>query len=182
MAAVNFRYARALAAVIADQKLDAKATEQQLGDFLATLDGSPQLREVLADPSIPEPQKLSLLDAISGKLGMSKAVRNFIAVLTHHQRLSALGEIITAYTALSDEGANIAEVEVVSARVLDPGSRATLEAQIAKLVIGRKVSATYTQDAELLGGAIVKIGSTVYDGSIRGQLQQLKQRLLTVTV
>jgi F-type H+-transporting ATPase subunit delta len=181
MAAVNQRYARALAAVVDEQKLDATATEQQLRDFLAAFDSSRDLREVLEDPSIPESQKLGLLDGLAGKLGMSKTVRNFVAVLTHHGRLNALGEILTDYTSLADNEANVAEVEVVSARELDAISRATLESQIATLVGGRKVSANYSQDAALLGGAVVKIGSTVYDGSIRGQLQQLKQRLIAVT-
>lgn len=182
MAAVNQRYARALAQVVDERKLDAAATEQQLQDFLATLNSSHDLYEVLDNPAIPESQKLGLLDALAGKLGLSHTVRNFVAVLTHHGRLNALGEILADYTALADSEANVAEVEVVSARELDAASRATLEAQIATLVSGRKVSASYSQDAELLGGAVVKIGSTVYDGSVRGQLQQLKQRLVTATV
>jgi F-type H+-transporting ATPase subunit delta len=182
MAAVDYRYAHALAAVVAEQKLDTKATEQQLADFLATMESSAELREVLENPSIPEPQKLKVLDGLKAKLGLSRAVRNFIAVLAHHQRLESFAEIVATYAALSDEEANVADVEVVTARELAADSRATLEAQIAKLVSGRKVSASYTQDAELLGGAIVKIGSTVYDGSVRGQLQQMKQRLLAVTV
>jgi F-type H+-transporting ATPase subunit delta len=182
MAAVDYRYAHALAAVVAEQKLDVKATEQQLADFQETLESSAELREVLENPSIVEAQKLKVLDGLKAKLGLSQAVRNFIAVITHHQRLSSFAEIVATYVALSDEEANVADVEVVTARELAPASRTTLEAQIAKLVDGRKVSASYTQDAELLGGAIVKIGSTVYDGSVRGQLQQLKQRLLAVTV
>ena len=182
MAAVNQRYARALAQVVDEQKLDAAATEKQLADFLAALDSSHDLYEVLDNPSIPEAQKLGLLDALAKKLGFSHTVRNFIAVLTHHGRLNALGEILTDYTALADDEANVAEVEVVSARELDATSRATLETEISKLVSGRKVSASYSQDAELLGGAVVKIGSTVYDGSVRGQLRQLKQRLVSATV
>ena len=181
MAAVNQRYARALAAVVDEQKLDAAATEKQIGEFLAAFESSQELREVLGDPSIPESQKLSLLDALAGKLGMSKTVRNFIAVLTHHGRLSALGEILADYTSLADAEANVAEVEVVSALELDAASRTTLEQEIAKLVAGRKVSASYSQDAALLGGAVVKIGSTVYDGSVRGQLRQMKQRLMAAT-
>lgn len=182
MAAIDYRYAHALAEVVASQKLDTKATEQQLADFLATMESSAELREVLENPSIPEPQKLKVLDGLKEKLGLSQAVRNFIAVLAHHQRLESFGEIIATYAALSDEEANVADVEVVSAHELAADSRATLEAQITKLVNGRKVSASYTQNAELLGGAIVTIGSTVYDGSVRGQLQQMKQRLLAVTV
>jgi F-type H+-transporting ATPase subunit delta len=181
MAAVNFRYARALEDVVVEQKLNGEAIKQQLADFQATLSGSHELFEALDNPSIAEQQKLNLLDAMAQKMGFEKAVRNFIMVVIRHGRLMELADILAAYDALADEDANIAEVEVTSARVLEDASRATLEAKIAKLADGRKVSATYSQDAALLGGAVVKIGSTVYDGSVRGQLEQLKQKLLTAT-
>jgi F-type H+-transporting ATPase subunit delta len=181
MAAVNFRYARALEDVVAEQKLNAESIKQQLADFQSTLKGSHDLFEALDNPSIAEQQKLNLLDAMSAKMGLDKAVRNFIMVVTRHGRLMELGDILAAYDALADEDANVAEVEVVSARALDDSSRKTLEAQITKLTSGRKVNATYTQDAALLGGAVVKIGSTVYDGSVRGQLEQLKQKLMAAT-
>ena len=182
MSAIDNRYAHALASVIDEKKLDAGATVSQLADFLAALGVNPQLREVLEDPSIPEPQKLGLLDALAAKLGLSGSVRNFLALITHHQRLNSLADITASFTAIAEYEANVAEVEVVSARELDASSRAALEGKIGKLVEGRKLSARYTQDASLLGGAVVRIGSTVYDGSIRGQLQQMKQRLIAAAV
>ena len=78
---------------------------------------------------------------------------------------------------MSDEQAGLAEVEITSARALNDEDRIALEAQVAKLAGGR-VRATYREDNTLLGGAVVRIGSTVYDGSIRAQLVQLKQRLV----
>jgi F-type H+-transporting ATPase subunit delta len=104
-------------------------------------------------------------------------VRNFIAVIMGHQRLAELGEILAEYHAVADEQSGLAEAEITSAYPLNDQDRAELEAQVAKLAGGR-VRATYYQDATLLGGAVVRIGSTVYDGSIRAQLQQLKQRLV----
>jgi F-type H+-transporting ATPase subunit delta len=178
MAAVDLRYARALAAVVADQKLDPGATQAQLKDFAATLEASADLREVLQDPSIPEPQKLKLLDAIAAKAGMSGTVRNFIAVLTHHQRLHELSAMTEAYAAIADEESKVTEAEVISAHGLDEGNRRLLEEKIAQLAGGQRVRATYSEDATLLGGAVVKIGSTVYDGSIRAQLERLKMKLI----
>jgi F-type H+-transporting ATPase subunit delta len=178
MAAVDLRYARALAAVIADQKLDAIAAQGQLNDFVTTLEASAELREVLGDPSIPEPQKLKVLDAIAAKAGMSGAVRNFIALIAHHQRLHELREMVAAYARIEDEETRVAEAQIVSAHPLDEGNRKLLEEQISKLTGGLQVRASYSEDATLLGGAVVKVGSTVYDGSIRAQLQQLKQRLI----
>jgi F-type H+-transporting ATPase subunit delta len=178
MAVVDLRYARAFASVVSEQKLDVAAVQGQLNDFAATFEGSADLREVLEDPSIPEQQKLRVLDAIAGRLGMSPATRNFLAVITHHQRLHDLRQILEAYLALSDEEAGVAEAEIVTARPLDENNRHLLEQQVARLAGGEHVRATYREDPSLLGGAVVRIGSTVYDGSVRGQLQQLKQRLV----
>jgi len=178
MAAVDLRYARALAAVISDQKLDVVATQGQLNDFVATLEASAELREVLSDPSIPEPQKLKALDAIAEKSGMSKTVRNFIALIAHHERLHELREMVAAYAVIADEQSSVAEAEIVSAKPLDAGNRKLLEDKIAELTGLKKVHATYSEDAALLGGAVVTVGSTVYDGSIRAQLQQLKARMV----
>ena len=179
MAAVDLRYARALAAVISDQKLDVAAAQGQLSDFVAMLAASAELREVLQDPSIPEPQKLKVLDSISERAGLSRPVRNFIALVAHHQRLHELPEMVSAYARIADEESRVAEAEIVSAHPIDPDMRRLLEEQIGKLTGGRRVRATYSEDATLLGGARVTIGSQVYDGSIRSQLQRLKQQLMT---
>jgi F-type H+-transporting ATPase subunit delta len=179
MAAVDLRYARALAAVVSNQKLDVVAAQGELNDFAATLEASAELREVLENPSIPEPQKLKVLDAIAAKAGMSRTVRNFIAVITHHQRLHELREMVSSFASIVDEQAQVAEAEIVSAHTLDEANRKLLEDRIAKLTGLQTVHATYSEDKTLLGGAVVTIGSTVYDGSIRAQLAQLKERLVT---
>lgn len=178
MAAIDLRYARALAAVISDQKLDVAATQAQLNDFADTLEASAELREVLENPSIPEPQKLKVLDAIAAKAGMSKTVRNFIAVIAQHERLHELRSMVAAYATIADEQSSVAEAEIVSAKPLDAGNKKLLEETIAKLTGQNVVHATYSEDAALLGGAVVTIGSTVYDGSVRAQLQQLKARMV----
>lgn len=178
MSVISLRYAHAFASVVTSQKLDADAVQQQLQDFRATFQGSRELREVLADPAIPREQKLKVLDAIAGKIGMASQVRNFIAVIMDHDRLSDLGEILDEYSTIADEDAGMSEAEIVSARVLDQEDRNQLEAQVARLA-GGKIRATYRQDPSLLGGAVVRIGSTVYDGSIRAQLERLKDRLVS---
>ena len=178
MAIVDSRYARAFAAVIDDQKLDIVAAQGQLKDFADTLEGSAELREVLENPSIPEPQKMKVLDAIAARIGMSKTARNFIAVLISHQRLHEIREMLSSYAGVADEERSITDTEIVSARPLDAANRKLLEEQVSKLSGGQQVRATYSEDAGLLGGAVIKIGSTVYDGSVRAQLQQLKQRMV----
>ena len=173
------KYAHAFASVAASAGLDVAAAQQQMQDFSATIDSSPDLREVLMDPSIPAEQKLAVLDAMSEPMGMMREVRNFFAVILDHQRLGDLHEILKEYALVADEGQGVAEAEIVSAHALNDDDRRELEAQVAKLA-GSRVRVAYRQDAALLGGAVVTIGSTVYDGSIRAQLDRMKQALVTV--
>ena len=177
MSVLSLRYAHAFASVAASSHLNTAAAQQQLDDFSGTLAGSRELREVLMNPSITTEQKLKVLDVIAGRIGMFPQVRNFLAVIMDHQRLTELNEILAEYHAVADEQTNLAEAEITSARPLNDQDRAELEAQVSKLAGGR-IRATYHQDATLLGGAVVRIGSKVYDGSIRAQLQQLKQKLV----
>jgi F-type H+-transporting ATPase subunit delta len=177
MSVISLRYAHAFASVAESNHLDSSAAQQQMKDFAGTLADSHELREVLMNPSIANEQKLKVLDAIAARIGMFPQVRNFIAVIMHHQRLGELNEILSEYHLVADEQAHVAEAEITSARPLNEQDRAELEAQVVKLAGGR-VRATYHQDATLLGGAVVRLGSTVYDGSIRAQLQQLKQKLV----
>jgi F-type H+-transporting ATPase subunit delta len=108
---------------------------------------------------------------------MYAQVRNFFAVILEHHRLPELNEILTAYGELVDEHAGAVEARITSSRPLNAVDRAQLEAQVTRLA-GARVRASYAEDASLLGGAIVEIGSTIYDGSVRAQLQQLKQKLV----
>ena len=181
MSVLSLRYARAFSQAAAATGIDTVAAQAQLRDFAGTLADSRQLREVLLNPSIPTAQKLRVLDAIAGRLGMARQVRNFVAVMMDHQRLADIDEILAEYAVLADEQAGVAEATITSARPLDDQGRAEIEQQVARLAGGR-VRTTYVLDPSLLGGAVVRIGSTVYDGSIRAQLDQLKQTLTSAPV
>lgn len=177
MANVAPRYAHAFAEVAESAGLDAGAAQQQMSDFAETLAGSGELREFLMNPSLEMAQKLKVLHAIAARAGMSIQVRNFIAVVLEHGRLGEFDGILAEYAEVADEHAGAGEARIISARPLQAEDRAQLEAGIAK-VTGARVRATYVEDASLLGGAVVQIGSTIYDGSVLAQLQQLKQRLV----
>ena len=174
------KYAHAFASVVASAGLDASAAQEQMKDFEETFSGSRELREILEDPSVPSEQKLSVLDVLAERLGMMREVRNFIAVIMDHQRLSELQEILTAYDQVADTSKGVVEAEVTSARELNGEDRAALATQVAKLA-GSAVRITYGLDGALLGGAIVRIGSTVYDGSVRAQLEQMKRTLISAS-
>lgn len=177
MASSAPRYARAFAEVAESAGLDSRAAQQQMRDFAETLAGSGELRELLENPSIEAAKKLNVLDAIAARIKMFPQVRNFIAVILEHHRLPELDEILSEYADLVDEHAGAVEARITSARPLNAEDRAQLEAQVAKLA-GARVRASYGEDASLLGGAVVEIGSTIYDGSVRAQLQRLRRRLV----
>ena len=174
---VALRYARAFADVAESARLDASQLQQQLGDFSETLAGSHELREFLMNPSVGMPEKLRLLDALAGRMGLGPQVRNFLAVIVEHQRLLEFDEIRMEYREIADEHMGAVEATVTSAHPLSDDLRAELESQVAKLA-GAKVRASYAEDPSLLGGAVVQIGSTIYDGSLRAQLGQLKSKLV----
>jgi F-type H+-transporting ATPase subunit delta len=175
--ALALRYARAFADVAESAKLDSSAAQSQLRDFVETLAGSRDLRELLENPSIEQASKLKVLDAIAKRLGMFAQVRNFLAVIIEHGRLAELNDILDEYREIADADSGAVEAKIVTARPLNDADRAQLEAQVTRMA-GAHVRATYAQDASLIGGAVVEIGSTIYDGSVRAQLQQLKQRLV----
>ena len=177
MSVLSLRYAHALSSVVKAQNLDSGAVRQQLADFAETLADSRDLREVLVNPSISSAQKLKVVDAIAGRIGMLTQVRNFVAVVMDHGRLNEFGEIVAEFAMVSDASSGLAEAEITSAHVVNDADKAELEAQIAKLA-GSRIHATYREDKTLLGGAVVRIGSTVYDGSLLAQLNQLKQKLV----
>ena len=173
------RYARALADVVLDAKLNTAEVEQQLEDFAATFAGSKDLREILLNPSIPAQKRVAILDKINGRVGCGPKVRNFLAVLISHERLGALAEILEEYQEEMNRRLSISDAEVVTARPLDGQERADLEGQVSVLAGHNKVNATFREDKSLIGGAIVRIGSTIYDGSVRGRLERLKERLVS---
>lgn len=176
MAAFTLTYARAFEQVAAAQSLNVDDACAQLNDFAATFDGSRELREFLLNPSLPHADKLKVLDAVGARVGLEKHVRNFVAVLMDHGRLPFLREIIAEYGMLADEANGICDVEIVSAKPLSDDERNLLQGKAGDLA-GGKVRVQWSQDAALLGGAILRLGSTVYDGSVRGQLRQMKQHL-----
>lgn len=173
MSAIASRYARAFADVVFAHNLDANQAQQQLADLAELVRDSQELRRVLENPAVPHPQKIKLLDAVVGRLGGSQQVRNCAAILVDKRRIGLLPEIAEQLKAEINERLGFAEAEVATSRDLSADERSALEQQVSKLT-GKKVRARYQRDPQLLGGVVVKVGSTIYDGSVRGQLQRLR--------
>ncbi len=176
MASVTNTYARAFADAVFDGHLDPEKTLQEAQAVVELVAGSKELRAVWEAPSITAEQKRAVLDAIVAREGISKTVRNFMAVLIDHRRVNFLQPIVKQFKLELNQRLGFVEAEITSARELDSADRSTLEARMEKLT-GKKVKARYARDESILGGAVVKIGSTIYDGSVNGQLERMRQAL-----
>jgi len=176
MASVASTYARAFADVVLDARLDADRSIAELRAIVSLLAESSELRRVWENPAIPAEQKRRVLDVIAARDGISKQVRNLIAVLIDHRRIHFLEPIVAQLEKELDARLGFAEAQITSARELGDAEKREFEAQVGKLT-RKKVRARYEQDASLLGGAVVRVGSTIYDGSVKGQLERLKEAI-----
>jgi F-type H+-transporting ATPase subunit delta len=174
MASVASTYARAFADVVLDKHLDADRSVAQLRTIATLLDESLDLRRVWENPAVPADQKRRVLDVIAERDGISTQVRNLVAVLIDHRRVHFLGPIIRQLEKELDARLGFAEAQITSARELNDAEKREFEAQVGRLT-GKKVRAQYEEDASLLGGAVLRLGSTIYDGSVKGQLERLKE-------
>lgn len=178
MAAFVSHYARAFADVVTSAKLDAASIDRQINDLLATWDGSVELRQVLENPAIAAEQKIAIIDKLNAKLQMIRELRNFVAVLIKNGRIASIHEVVSAYRAELQERQGIRQAEIVTARELSEQERNELLAGVGKLA-SAKIQATFKLDKSIVGGTVVRIGSTVYDGSVRGRLERLKEALIS---
>jgi F-type H+-transporting ATPase subunit delta len=176
MASVAGTYARAFADVVLDTHLNADRSIADLRSIAALLAENVELRRIWENPAVPADQKRSVLDVIVQRDGISKQVRNLVAVLIDHRRTHFLQPIIRELEKELDARRGIAEAEITTTRALNDAEKREFEMQVEKLT-GKKVRAHYGQDASLLGGAVLRLGSTIYDGSVKGQLERMKEAI-----
>jgi F-type H+-transporting ATPase subunit delta len=178
LSAVATRYANALADIVTARG-SALAPETALAElraFNSAVSQSPQLAAALHTPAIPGSRKKAVIGRIIEVMGLSRITRNFLFVLTDHRRIGSLGEIIRAFEAAMDERMGILPAEVASAFEMDEAARASLAAELEKIT-GKRIRMSFAIDRSLIGGVVAKVGSTVYDGSVRGSLESLRERL-----
>jgi F-type H+-transporting ATPase subunit delta len=169
------RYAGALVEV-ALEKNQAIQIKQELAEFTALLRESPELRAFLSNPAIARASKHAAIEQVVERMGGSRTLRNYLFVIVDQRRGGLLLEIEQAFSALLDKKQGIAQASIVSAAELTLEEQTELNAALQKLT-GRKVQAQYQTNPDLIAGAVVKIGSTIYDGSVRAQLERLHARM-----
>lgn len=177
LSAVATRYANALADVVtaSGSALRPQDAAAQLRQFATALE-SAALYNALVTPAVPVSRKKAVVGRIADVLGLSRIARNFLFVLVDHRRIALLPEIIQIFERVVDERLGYVQAAVASARELTEPQRAVLTAQFERLT-GKRIRMRFAVDESLIGGVVSHIGSTVYDGSLRGQLAALERRL-----
>ncbi|MGH9488722.1 MAG: ATP synthase F1 subunit delta [Terriglobales bacterium] len=178
MAAVEQRYARALADLVARGDIDAEQLRSELAQMAGLIASSLPLRLVLASPAVPWERKRALLDTLAQRLHLARLTRNFLLVTAERDRIAHLSGIERAFEQLLLDQQGILTAEVASARSLSQSERDALQHRLEQK-LGRKLRARFRTDPELVGGFRAQVGDQVYDGSIRGRLQRLRRALLS---
>jgi F-type H+-transporting ATPase subunit delta len=174
--AVANRYARALADVVA-RTGDYRAVGRELEDFVAVYRESADLRDLFETPAVSLGEKARVLEVILARLGTSKITANFLRVVLKNYRMKVLEEIVQAFGRIANQRLGVVQVKVFSAGALREAERRAVSARFEE-VTGKRVEVEFHERAELLGGILAQVESTVYDGSVRGHLQQISQRLM----
>lgn len=178
LSAIAKRYADALADVVgsAQSTLAPQDAAAELRAFDAALQASPELREVFATPAVPLSRKRAVVGRIADLLRLSRITRNLLFILVDRRRIAALPEIVHRFELTVNERLGFARADVTAPRELSAAQRAGLSAALERLT-GKRIRARFAIDEALIGGAVARIGSTIYDGSVRGELQSLERRL-----
>jgi F-type H+-transporting ATPase subunit delta len=178
LSAVATRYANALADVTAAgaNGLRPEAALEELRAFESALSASRELQNALTTPAVPVSRKRAVVGRIGDLLKLSRLTRNYLFVLIDHRRIALLSHILHSFELIVDERLGFARAQVSSPRDLTETQRAAIGAQLERLT-GKRIRMRFAVDQSLIGGVVARIGSTVYDGSVRGQLETLGQRL-----
>lgn len=172
------RYAQALAEVVLNpgSGMDAHDVAKQIQAVEDLMAQSVDLRHVMLSPAVASSKKRAVIGQFSAALGLAPQVRNFIYVVIDHGRIEQLPAIRQEFENAVDRALGFVKAEISSAQSLSGGQRAALEAELMK-VTGKRVRMQFAIDEALIGGVLARIGSTVYDGSVRGELEAIGRRL-----
>ncbi len=170
------RYASALADVV--QKTgETETVKSELKQWVEMMVSSNELREAFSSPAIAHLSKEAVLEKLIATTSPSKTTANFLRVLLKNGRISVVAAFSEKFEAVLEERAGIITAKITSARELGEGEKSGLKSSIEKMT-GMKVRLEFDTDEDLIGGVVTRIGSTVYDGSVKTQLENLKQQLV----
>ena len=177
LSAVATRYARALVDVVTEpgSNVDGATALAQLRQVGAMISSSDDLRVALLSPAVSPSRKRAVIAKL---IDVHPKVRNFLYVVIDHRRVHEIPAIVEAFEALLDEHLGFVRADVSSAQLLSEEQRAALETQLTRMA-GKKAKLKFTTDPALVAGVVARVGSKVYDGSVKGQLERLRARLIS---
>jgi F-type H+-transporting ATPase subunit delta len=170
------RYAAALADVVVTRG-ETSEVQNELSGWETMMQSSPVLYEVFHNPTIPYDQKRNVLNALIACTRVRSTTANFLQVLLRNQRLTDLNEINKRFARELDDRSGVTVAQVTTARPVPSTVQEGLGERLSKLT-GRRVRLQFAVDEDLIGGVTTRIGSTIYDGSVRTQLQQIRQKMV----
>ena len=171
------RYAKALLDVVVAEQLDPAAIERDLASVVDAMDRHPDLRRAFVSPGIPQNVRMNVVAAFTAQSGITGPLGKLVNVLAERGRLDLLPLMLDVYRERLLAHRNIVRATVTSAAPLSAEEQQRLEASLSGLT-GKKVQLETSVDPWIIGGVVTRIGSTVYDGSIRTQLQKMRQQLV----
>jgi F-type H+-transporting ATPase subunit delta len=178
LSVVATRYAKALVDVVTapGSTLAPADALTQLKAVSELITGSNELRTALLSPAVSPSRKRGVMTKLLEPMNVSPRIRNFVYVLIDHRRVQDFPSIVEAFEVLADERLGMVQASVISARPLGADREAKIQSELSRIA-GKKAKVKFSQDTTLLGGVVARVGSTVYDGSVRGQLERLRAKL-----
>ena len=170
------RYSAALADVVL-QSGETETVKAELADWTELFRSSTDLQTVFGNPAIAHVNKERVLDGLLAKAKPSKATANFLKVLLKNSRLTEIGEINDRFDAVLQERGGLISAEIISARELPESERSAFQTNLEKMT-GKKVNINYAINKDIIGGVVTRIGSTVYDSSVKTKLENLREELI----
>ncbi len=176
LSVIATRYGRALADVVVSSNADSAKVVSGLREVEQLIQGSTELRNALQSPAVSPARKRAVMQRMMEPMGLPDKVRNFVNVVIDHRRSHEFPHIVEAFEQALDERLGFVSASVSSAKDLSDSQRQAIETQVSRLA-GKKAKLKFSTDPALIGGVVARVGSTVYDGSVRGQLDRLKAKL-----
>ena len=165
------RYATALAEVAIERR-EASEVQQEIEAWSSLIEENPQLREVFSNPTIQYDQKRKVLEELISRTRVRETTASFLRVLLKNQRLAELKYVAERFGRVLDEHNGVVAANVTTARPL-PDDLQTALRDTLSATVGRKVRLSFITDEKIIGGVVTQIGSTIFDGSVQGQLERL---------
>jgi F-type H+-transporting ATPase subunit delta len=180
LSAIATRYAKALVDVVMEpgSNIDPQQALEQLKQLAAMVANSNDLRNALLSPAVSPGRKRGVVAKLTQPMNIDPKLRNFLYVVIDHRRVHEIPSMVEAFEVLLDEHLGFIRADVSSAQPLNDGQKQALEAQLTRLA-GKKAKLKFQTDPALVAGVVARVGSKVYDGSVRGQLERLRASLLS---